>query len=732
MSTEKDYLKMVESSAKSWAALPPLVRQIKDDALTILLNCIEDLFSNCDDLFFDLSSRAVSNTEQNLYFESMRELRFKKTAVIAAFRQHFENNFLILASGTPATLNQPDTESLSLVQHDQLEQQVAISGMVTKARANCQEPLYHLTTRLDFLIPKVSIDQDNNPLDPAQICGAFADACELFEVSIKARIIIFKQFDRLVASRLIKVYSAANELLINAGVLPRISRVVNRQPDAAVHGTEESSGSGESNGQVQFDFSELSNLLATLRIQHPAAMPNYSAFSRNPGPALSSTELLTLLASQDWSIPDLGSDQPPIDLRLLVQNLLAAANPGSPPALQQPDEDVINLVAMFFDFVLDDRNLPVPIQALISRLQMPILKVALKDKSFFNVASHPARRLINVIADASIGWDESDQPKKDKLYNKIFEIVQAINEQFNDADPVEIFQRHLTELQEYVQQEQHRTALVERRTSQSIEGQARTQQARAVVQQLLFGRLEQLQLPPVVSSFLIEQWQQLLVLTHLKYGEESPEWLEAVQLIDDLIWACRKHEDARSLQRLSKIKPDLLQRIAAGLSKIATTPEASQSTIRSLGEVLDQLQTQTEIEFRPVTAEQAIALGHTPGSGSKTWQEMTALERQQARYRALTYEYIRKAEAVPIGTWLSYEDSRRGRILRCKLAARIDVSDTYVFVNRFGFKVMEKSRKDFAYDMQQRRATILPTGMLFDRAMENIVVNLRQLNKTAG
>lgn len=725
MSTEKDYLRMVEGSGKSWANLPPLVRQIKDDALAILMNCLEDLFSNCDDLFFDLSSRAASNAEQNLYFESMRELRFKKSSVINAFRQHFEQNFLALTQPTGPARDSGETgESLSLVQHDTLEQEVAVTAMTSKARANCQEPLYHLTTRLDFLTPKVAVDQDNNPLDPAQVCRAFADACDLFEVNIKAKIIIFKQFDRLVVSKLAKVYSAANELLINAGILPKISRSPQRQA-SETGDTPREQALAEGAAQLQFDFAELSNLMDGMRRLGLSALPNYAAFSRNPGPPLNSQELLALLAALPSSAAT-GDGEATADLRQLIQGLLASSDPQAPRALQQPDEDVINLVAMFFDFVLDDRNLPVPIQALISRLQMPILKVALKDKSFFSNGAHPARKLINTIADASIGWDEADQPKKDKLYNKIFEIVQAINEQLNDSDPNRTFEQRLGELLEYVQQEQHRTALVERRTSQSVEGQARTQQARSVVQELLFGRMSQLQLPPAISQFLVDPWQQLLILIHLKHGDESPEWLEAVQLVDDLIWASRQHEDARSLQRLSKIKPHLLQRVAAGLSKIATTAEQSQAMIRSVGQVLDQLQAQTDIEFRQLSADQAVTLGHTPGSGSKSWQEMTALERQQARYRALTYEFIRKAESLPIGTWLSYEDSRRGRILRCKLAARIEVSDSYVFVNRFGFKAMEKSRKDFAYDLQQRRATVLPTGVLFDRAMESIVTTLRQ------
>lgn len=738
MSKEKDYLKMVEGSANAWSNFPPLVRQLKDDALIVLLNSLEDLFSNCDDLFFDLSSRATSNAEQNLYFESMRELRFKKAGAINAFKQNFEQNFLQLTQAAtnprPATQETLNADNLTLVQNDTLEQEVAIAGMIAKARTNCQEAIYHLTTRLDYLIPRIAIDQDNNPLDPEQICRSFADACELLDINIKAKIIIFKQFDRLVVSKLIKVYSAANDLLINSGILPKITRTINKAPDEGAYGAQaqgyggaDGASAAQQNAPLQFDFSELSNLLASMRRLGLTQVPNYNVFSSNPGPVISTADFLAMLTPQQAGPAAFEGGPTTIDLRQLVQTLLASQNPAAPNALPQPDEDVINLVAMFFDFVLDDRNLPVPIQALISRLQIPILKVALKDKSFFNHSGHPARKLINTIADASIGWDESEQPKKDKLYTKIFEIIQAINEQYTDNE--QIFADKLAELQAHVEQEQHRNSLVERRTSQSIEGQAKTQQAKSVVQQLLFSRLEKLELPTAITAFLVEQWQQLLVLVYLKHGEDSAEWMEALQLVDDLIWASNRHEDNRSLQRLGKIKSELLQRIAAGLTKISATAEASQSAIQTIGEVLEQLQSQAPVEFRPISAEQAVTLGHTPGSGSKSWQEMTALERQQARYKALTYEFIKKADALPVGSWLSYEDSKRGKILRCKLATKIEISDTFVFVNRFGFKVMEKTRKDFAYDLQQRRAIVLENGVLFDRAMENIVTNLRQISR---
>lgn len=729
MSKENDYLKMVTGSPQSQPALPPLVCQIRDDALAILDNSLEELFAHCDDLFFDLSSRAASNAEQNLYFESMRELRVKKSAVLSTFRQHMEQSFAALPrSDSKAPPPPAQSDGLALVQADELEQEVALSDMTRRARATNQEALYQLSMRLDYLLPQVRITPDNNPLDPAALCRNFARACERLDITIKARIIIFKQFERLVIARFINVYTSANELLIHAGILPRISHRIGKSAHAeplpaTAAEPEIDSTTAET---LQFDFSELSNLLAGMRRLGPQYMPSYRVFSDHPGPLMTNAELIGLLSALQWKSPFDPADSTlstAPDLRQLVYGILLKANANQPQSLQQPDEDVINLVAMFFDFVLDDNNLPVGIQALISRLQIPILKVALRDHTFFSHSDHPARKLINSIAEASIGWDEADQPRRDKLYNAICEIVQTVNENYREEPG--IFAEQLAHLERLIEDERQRTALVEKRTSQAAEGHARTLQARQVVQTLLFGKLEAVQLPVLIADLLTQQWQQLLILVHLRHGEESAEWLQAIQLIDDLLWTMRPHTDARSHQRLAKITPDLLQRISHGLHQLATPQGVHDQLMRDVSALLTRLRQGESVALKPINATQAMALGHTPGSGSRSWQEMTALERQQARYKALTYEFIRQAETIPLGTWISYEDSRRGKIVRCKLAARIKVSDSYIFVNRFGFKVLEKLRKDFAYDIQQGRATPLETGPLFERAMASIVDSLR-------
>ena len=91
----------------------------------------------------------------------------------------------------------------------------------------------------------------------------------------------------------------------------------------------------------------------------------------------------------------------------------------------------IELVAMLFDFVFETRDLPDGIKALLARLQIPVLKAAMLDGAFFAKKSHPARLLVNALAQAGLGWS-TVMGQEDPLYKKIDEIVHKILDGFTD------------------------------------------------------------------------------------------------------------------------------------------------------------------------------------------------------------------------------------------------------------------------------------------------------------
>jgi hypothetical protein len=664
----------------------------------------------------------------------MRELRIKKAGALSNFCQQLGADFGSLTQKHPQTkpqetLESSRTDNLSLVQDDDIERDVAINSMVSKARTNNQEPLYHLQTRFDFLIKQQTINADNNPLDPQQLCNNFALACELFDIHIKAKIIIYKQFDRLVVGQLGKVYATANDLLINEGVMPKVSRSVhksNSTPTPAKPAPDQAATSA-SPAELSAQFSELSNLLASIRQQGAIQAPGYSQYATNPGAVMNSNELLNALSHIQLEQAPISSASAANNLHMFIDLILSKSNPSTPQAVKQTDEDTINLVAMFFDFILDDQNLPSAFQALISRLQIPVLKVALKDRSFFQNAGHPARKLINTIASTALGW-EAESLDKDKFYQMVSKIIQDIIENYSQDES--IFSSKLSALDQAVKQYQHRQALIEKRTKQAAQGKAITHAAKDLTQKTILDILKKATLPIEISQFLIEYWQPFMVFTFIKYGKDSPEWLDATQLIHDLLWACQAQQEAKSIARLEKIKPVLMTRIEKGLTNTINDDEERLHLCQNIHQVIHQLQNnKAELTIRPISPTQAQKLGHTPGGGSKNWKEMTGLERQKAQHQALTYEFIKEAESLALNSWLDYNIISEQKHVRCKLSARIEANDHYIFVNRFGFKVLEKTRKDFAYDLQQKRAKPLESTPLFDRAFNNITDNLRNLGQ---
>ena len=77
-----------------------------------------------------------------------------------------------------------------------------------------------------------------------------------------------------------------------------------------------------------------------------------------------------------------------MDLRqVVITNAPAAA--GSDAHLAQADDDVVHFVGMLFDYILNDRNLAIPMKALIGRLQLPIVRLAIMDRSFFGKSGPP-------------------------------------------------------------------------------------------------------------------------------------------------------------------------------------------------------------------------------------------------------------------------------------------------------------------------------------------------------
>ncbi|MGB5325919.1 MAG: DUF1631 family protein, partial [Pseudomonadales bacterium] len=59
---------------------------------------LQNMFDSVDDALFDLAENAPSNQQQNVFFESMREVRFKRVEIERDFLKSVQQGFVELFS----------------------------------------------------------------------------------------------------------------------------------------------------------------------------------------------------------------------------------------------------------------------------------------------------------------------------------------------------------------------------------------------------------------------------------------------------------------------------------------------------------------------------------------------------------------------------------------------------------------------------------------------------------
>jgi hypothetical protein len=86
--------------------------------------------------------------------------------------------------------------------------------------------------------------------------------------------------------------------------------------------------------------------------------------------------------------------------------------------------------------------------------------------------------------------------------------------------------------------------------------------------------------------------------------------------------------------------------------------------------------------------------------------------------------YLKQVDNLSVGMWVEFAGEENANT-RCKLAAKINAIDKYIFVNRQGVKVVEKNKMGLAKEVRDGTVSIISDGLLFSRALESVIGNLR-------
>lgn len=712
--------------------LPQSVLSLREMASHKLTELLATLFNNTDDALFERADRSRSDADQQMYFESMRLLRLHREEITASFVTHAQQRFEQLQSGGKTESSEQISESLTLVHQDELEVSVAIAGIVSKVTSLHSLDIMLLTKRLDHLIAGIDITERLNPLGPHALAESFVKALTVIDVNITIRIILLKLFERFVMEQLGEFYALANKQLADAGVLPDLKRAI-RNPNRTApgqssgsHGASAATGGGHPNF-FQPGESTLSGVNASADFSQISQLLHHGAISSNAGATghwMTTDQLVGTLDFLQNEFPSYDLDTNVAPTALNLGQLLAAratrvgAQPNAP--MRQVDDDVVTFVGMLFEYILNDRNLAIPMKALIARLQIPIVKLAVLDKTFFSRPSHPARRLLNELSSAGIGWSSSTERKRDALYNKIEAVVAGVLDEFQNNP--EIFTRHLEDLTSFVRNDRRRIETVEQRVRETEQGKAKTYDAKRRVQNILNQKASGLRLHPSMGRFISDTWSKVLVYACIKHGPTSDAWNESVDALDQLLWNIQPLNDMADVERRDNSRKELMDRLCTGMRMINLPKEEA-----------DELASQIERHLKEISAHDRGYLEDRKPKPDRSDLELEVIPEviltpvaPESASDNLSANASAMVDKLAEGSWVELCNGNNERI-RCKLATILSDGSRFVFVNRKGMKVAERSRAELGQELLEARTTMLDEAEIFDKALQAVIGNLRHM-----
>jgi hypothetical protein len=243
------------------------------------------------------------------------------------------------------------------------------------------------------------------------------------------------------------------------------------------------------------------------------------------------------------------------------------------------DKLTIEIVGMMFDHVLRDSQVPSEIKALLSRLQFPVLKAALLDAAFFASSAHPARRLIDRIAAAAVGWEPYGD-ENERFRAEVERLVGEVMQKF-DRD-IALFSRVLDEFEAFLGDVAPRDNDPISRAKRALE-EAEKREILTINTTIQVRRaFERVELESWLRDFLVGPWVQVLVAASLRDDQTAGFSKSFREVIHEIVWSVQPKATADDRRRLVELIPALTRIVRDGLALIRMPMQDQEELLQHL------------------------------------------------------------------------------------------------------------------------------------------------------
>ncbi len=458
-------------------------------------------------------------------------------------------------------------------------------------------------------------------------------------------------------------------------------------------------------------FHDLQQLLSQRRNQ--AERLNPVPPSQRAETPIATRDLLQTLGRMDAepTLPD-GSAPSIADVK---RSLLAQARQqtGKPVALAPSDSDTFDLVGLLYTHLQREIRDDAPAAALVKRMQLTLLRVALQDRSFFVRPDHPARKLLGTVSETAAKWLADDDIDPQLLAP----LQQAVTHAVKHYDGnLEVFEQSNKQLQAHIDTQVRRAETLERRHVEAARGKEKLEAAKLRAEQALGEIVGEQPLPKFTRALLNQAWADVLTLTFLRHGEGSEEWNRQIDVTRQIAAACTDRDANAEHPALKAHVESALKQVGYHEAEAEVIAKRLSSSVRDD----EDGESRTELTMK---LKARVRLGEDAQKARKPDLPARSPHEQEC------YEQLR---LLPFGTWIEFVTNQQGEVVRRRMSWFSPVTGTALFVNQRGQRVGEHSLDSLARMMakDQVRVVTAQRAGLVDRAWHAAINALRSLTGT--
>jgi hypothetical protein len=733
--------------------LAKILADCRDLTVHRLLLSFTALLDRVCDMLMERAGKSDVRAEQQQFLEARQVLIADRAAVMSEFEKRLRSHIEERVSGRAeekADFSKVDASKLALIDLNTVDESVLVGNIVRVIENVCHEELITLNRGVGHLLGKPHLESSANPLGPGTIIGAFAEALGTLHAENRTRFQILKELNQAPLGEVAAIYADVNRHLANLRIVPpgSVRSKAARGKAAAPKRT------ADDKPEVSQPAPEMDVMSMFRRMAshggfplsgHPAPPTRVSPpLPPTPSGYVPGTPIVATPGLRE-GLTRLQQGQTHFD----VEGMQVAFS-GIPEGLHNVLRDLqesplgqranqleamtIEMVAMLFDFIFETRDLPDGIKALLARLQIPVLKVAMLDGAFFAKKTHPSRLLVNALAAAGLGWSPA-MGQDDPLYQTIDRIVHRIIDGFGDN--LGIFDELRAELEAFLAAEEQVAEANFATTAEEINEGDRKDLAGVVAKSEIERRVESYPIPHFLAEFLRRKWQHTLEVIYLREGEDSDAWGSSVATLEDLVWSVQPKKTPEDRKHLVALLPSLLKRLAAGVPGPQWAPGEREAFMSNLVEahaaaVKPSLATVPSptaavAEAAKAEAEAAKAVGDADKAARAEALAAAMAPAEPAMPDAgdavLDDEYLEIARSMDRGMWVEFEDDD-GQLSFAKLAWVSPLRGNYLFTNRQGQRALSMTAEALAEQFRANRARMVEAEPLIDRAFTRVIGEL--------